>query len=332
MVSVSSCSLSRAPSSSRDAIRSLVMSSPGCRRLVLDELGHRAAPAGQHGLGLLRGHRGVDHHVDDLGGLGPGLLRHADEVGDQAGRQRVGEPLPQVDDLAGLHRGERVEQLTGQFLDARPDRLRPPRGERLADEPAQPDVILAVGGDHVVHGDPADHLPVRRDLAVDERRPVVAGALRHPRIGQDALDDVMAVEGPGDDAARQLHLGRRALRAQGGGLGMNVAPRRVQGYRAAHLHLKSPIGSDSTDRNGQEPRLREQPEERPDVVGEQAGCSIAAKWPPRSNSVQCTMSCSPLGQRPHGSEDVVREHRDADRQVTATAAAGAAGARPRHAS
>src|SRR6185503_12157390 len=97
-------------------------------------------------------------------------------------------------------------------------------------------MVTAEGGGDVVHRHPADHLPVGWDLSVVEGRPVLASALAHIRIAQQFLADLVAVDRPGQHAARKLYLDGRTQRTQLVRLGVNVFAGGVQYEGTAGTH------------------------------------------------------------------------------------------------
>lgn len=114
-------------------------------------------------------------------------------------RQRVAEPLLQVDGRAG---GQVVQQPAGDRGDAGFHRLDPLGGEPGGGDPAQPAVLGAVAVDHRVRGEHRQQRPVRRHLAPLQGGPLV-GVLgqRRPDV-QHGAGGLLGGGHPGPHAVR----------------------------------------------------------------------------------------------------------------------------------
>ena len=170
--------------SSDAAISALVRSSPGARRLDSHDPPEQLAQVRHHPRHLLRRRLRREELLEQ--GLQPRVVGrvHTHQLADHVHRQRVGELRLQVDHFALGRRREAVQHRRRQRLDARPQPLHPPHGQRLRDQGAQPAVLLAVDGQHRAArvGEP-DQRPVQRDLAALPGAPAV-DVLHQARIGQ----------------------------------------------------------------------------------------------------------------------------------------------------
>ncbi|MEI5103113.1 hypothetical protein RB200_36930 [Streptomyces sp. PmtG] len=126
-------------------------------------------------------------------------LVDADELADDGAGQRRGVLLDQV---ARTLRGELLEKPGGYLLDARPQRLHAPHGERGRDEAAQAGVVVAVL-EHHVRRDVVTELVRQiegRDHLVRHAESLVAGnvaVIHHePRVAEDRLDLLVACDQP----------------------------------------------------------------------------------------------------------------------------------------
>jgi hypothetical protein len=135
-------------------------------------------------------------------------LRHAEHLGDDGHRQRLGDHADQVE-RAGLQR--LVDQPVGHLLHGVAQPLDRPRGEGPADQPAQAGVLGRLDVEHPVADDVPErrvlrrllrpaHLGVRRDVQV---------AAAQPAVAQQRVD----VRVPGDEplVGRLVVLHPRAL-------------------------------------------------------------------------------------------------------------------------
>ena len=247
IVSTSSCSVSREPSSSLAVMRSLVDVVAGLGPLERDEAGNGVPPAEQDFLGLLRGDVRGSHEIDDLRRGDPGFLRHPDELGDQHARRRAGEGRLQVDRLAArrgvLHPVEQhVDQLRGQ-------RTRTCSARRELN-------ALAVSLRRRLWSAPnvVEMLSIATQLIISQSGGIsplekagqwLRALFAHVRIAQQPPADRIAVDRPGQDAAWEPYLGGGTLRAQVIRLGVNVSGSWVQSVGATRTHstpLPSVVG------------------------------------------------------------------------------------------
>ncbi len=136
----------------------------------------------------------------------------------------------QVDGGARRHRGQVVQQGAGQLLDLLGHGVDPADRERGADEPAQPPVLRAVGGEHVAGGHPDRQRPGGDGLG--EVRPVLEAVLGHPGVLEQFLQQLRVGHRPGPHP-QEVDGRRRAALEQLGGLGIAVATGRVQ-YESFH--------------------------------------------------------------------------------------------------
>ncbi|GAA3203562.1 hypothetical protein GCM10020216_002450 [Nonomuraea helvata] len=86
---------------------------------------------------------------------------------------------------------------------------------------------------HVIIGQSGGDLPVRH-------LGPVAGVLGEAAVGHHLPGHVVPGDRPGDDAAGELHLRDRAVRADARRLGVDVQAGGVQDHRAASFHRVPP--------------------------------------------------------------------------------------------
>src|SRR5262249_39622952 len=141
---------------------------------------------------LLRGGDWLDDGEDvraPLPELALILLRDAEDLADDAGRQRVAEAGDQLEAavLATAAQTGFVEHLPAQLLDAGPERLHAGAGERLADQALERRVIRRVHEEQVVpdgaHRLSAVVIETAHVAAADEPSVVPAGA-RHVLVAR----------------------------------------------------------------------------------------------------------------------------------------------------
>ena len=110
------------------------------------------------------------------------------------------------DDVGGLRaRQDRVDALVGDLLDRGPQALDALEGERLGQHPAEPGVLLGVGGEHrprpLVHRGEHVLVPVREAV-----EPVVDA---DARIGEQLPRHLVPGDQPGRAAVPDPHPGKR---------------------------------------------------------------------------------------------------------------------------
>ena len=123
----------------------------------------------------------------------PILRRHAEHLGDNDDRQRVGEIVNDLEfaSIAGLR-----EHVFDDLPDARPQVLDGPRRERLADQPAQSCVTWRIGGQHRLG---VAHRAILLLLLAHHLREARLGTTavgREATVHQDRVDVVVAREHP----------------------------------------------------------------------------------------------------------------------------------------
>ncbi len=87
------------------------------------------------------------------------LHRDPEQLADDDDGQRVGEVLDQIHGVGLRHA---VEETIDDLLDVRPQQLHHARGERLADETAQPRVVRGIALQHRERARPAWCQPMPR--------------------------------------------------------------------------------------------------------------------------------------------------------------------------
>lgn len=164
----------------------------------------------------------------------------AEQVADDAHRQRKREGPLQVDRLADRHAvvvGEAVEQLAGDLLDPGPQLFDPARGERGGRQAPQPSVVGAVDRHHAAGGvHRRGQRPAGGDLPALPGAPLV-DVLHEPRVGQDGSGHLLPGDRPGVDPTGQLHRRDRARGEQPAAFG-----RAVGGLRVEHDPVRCVLG------------------------------------------------------------------------------------------
>ncbi|WP_369690728.1 hypothetical protein [Nocardia crassostreae] len=152
------------------------------------------------GLSLLGREGGVENAVDTGAQARVQRFGHPHQFGDDRDRQWVAVHFAQVDRLAGRGLREPVEQIGGNGLHLRPHGLGPARGEGGPHQLAQPGVVAAVGGEHIVHRHPGVEGPILAHRTGNEGGPVLAGVLGHAGITQQVVQDLLIGDRPGADS------------------------------------------------------------------------------------------------------------------------------------
>ena len=129
------------------------------------------------------------------------LVGDADEVPDHAERERVGEPVDQIDGPGrGRSRLEPVEQHVGPPADRRLQRGDPLVGQRGADQPSEPGVLGRIHGQHVA-GEGGTGQALGHHLAVTGHRG--EHVLGQPWVAQRVTGRIVVEDDPGVVAVGQ---------------------------------------------------------------------------------------------------------------------------------
>ncbi len=162
----------------------------------------------------------TDHHARPVPEVVLVLARDTEQVADGVDGQREGEVVDQVGGAVGR---EPVDEVVGQLLHPGRELGDPARGERLADQSAQPGVVRRVDVQQMGH-QLGLALPRNARLALGVRGLVVVGrVLGQPGVGEGLLGVGVPGDQPGLHAAGQPRAVHGGVFAQPGVGGVGVA-------------------------------------------------------------------------------------------------------------